>query len=37
MRNRHRTRILAFVLGSLLSILSTALTLANDGQIPFPR
>ena len=34
---RKRAKVLAFIVASVLSILSTAITLASDGQVPFPK
>lgn len=35
--NRRRAPFLAYVLASLLSVLTTAAALASDGQVPFPK
>jgi hypothetical protein len=37
MPTRNRAKILAFIVASVLSVLNTALALASDGQVPFPK
>lgn len=34
---RQRAKVLSFLLGTLLSILGTAVAMASDGQVPFPK
>lgn len=37
MPHLKRAKILAFFFAGLLSVLSTALAMASDGRVPFPK